>query len=148
MGRGQAAEAARRFNDAVRADADYGTSVLARAERIRAEAASNSVSIDEAARSFIAQLDGVITSGKKSDLEARIVSGELVRFVNGIVGTQPETWQTRVLRTEQVDATTMLADVAIQAKELGQERSGTALLVLSKASGFWKLAGIELFEVR
>lgn len=144
--KGQAADAARRFGDAVRAEADYATSVAARAERIRAE--SNTAPIDDSAKAFIAQLDTSIMSGKKVELESRIVSGELVRFVNGIVGTQPENWQTRVLRTEQVDANTLFADVTIQAKELGQERSGTALLVLSKSSGSWKLAGIELFEVR
>ena len=145
--RGEAAEAAKRFTEAVRAEADYATSILARAERIRAETAANSVPIDEGARAFISQLDAAIKAGKKAGLESLIVSGELVRFVSGIVGTQPETWQTRVLRTEQVDATTLLADVQIQARELGQERSGTALLVLSQSGG-WKLSGIELFEVR
>ena len=144
--KGQGADAARRFGDAVRAEADYATSLAARAERIRAEGAT--APLDETIKAFIAQLDSVILSGKKVELESRIVSGELVRFVGGIVGTQPEAWQTRVLRTEQVDATTALADVSIQAKELGQARAGTALLVLSKASGSWKLAGIELFEVR
>lgn len=144
--KGQAAHAARRFSEAVRADADYATSLLARAERIRVEGAA--APIDESAKAFISQLDAAIMSGKKVELESRIVSGELIRFVGGIVGTQPESWQTRLLRTEQVDANTLLADVAIQAKELGQERSGTALLVLSKATGGWKLAGIEFFEVR
>ena len=144
--RSQAAEAARRFGDAVRADADYATSLAARAERIRAE--GSSAPIDDSAKAFIAQLDSAILSGKKAELESRISSGELVRFIGGIVGTQPESWQTRVLRTEQVDTNTVLADVAIQAKELGQERAGTALLILTKASGGWKLAGIELFEVR
>jgi hypothetical protein len=146
--KGQAVEAARRFNDAVKAEADYATSVLARAERFKAEQANNTVPVDESARSFVSQLDSAILGGKKAELEARIVSGELVRFVGGIVGTQPEVWQTRLLRTEQVDANTLLADVAIQAKELGQDRTGSALLVLSKVGGSWKLAAIELFEVR
>lgn len=146
--KGQAVEAARRFNDAVRAEADYATSVLGRAERIKAELTNNTVPIDDSARTFITQLDSVVLAGKKADLEARIISGELVRFIGGIVGTQPEVWQTRVLRTELVDANTLLADVSIQAKELGQERAGTAVLVLAKTAGGWKLAGIELFEVR
>jgi tetratricopeptide (TPR) repeat protein len=144
----QTAEAVRRFSEAVRSEADYATSLMARAERIRAETGLNSLAIDDSAKAFVTQLDSAILSGKKAELESRIISGELVRFISGIVGTQPESWQTRVLRTEQVDATTLLADVAIQAKELGQERSGTAVLVLSKATGPWKLAAIELFEVR
>ncbi len=146
--KGQAVEAARRFNDASRAEADYATSVLARAERIKSEATNNTVPVDEAARSFIGQLDAAILGGKKAELETRIVSGELVRFIGGIVGTQPEIWKTRVLRTEQLDANTLLVDVSIQVKELGQERSGTAMLVLAKTAGSWKLWAIELFEVR
>ena len=82
------------------------------------------------------------------DLETRIVSGELVRFIGGIVGSQPEIWQTTVLRTEPLDSNLMAVDVSVNAKELGQERSGTAVLVLSRAGGGWKLTGIELFEVR
>jgi len=149
MRRGQPAEAARRFNDAVRTDAEYASSLAARAGRIRAESASNGAPpIDESVRAFIAQLDQAITGGKKAELEARVVPGELVRFVGGIVGTQPELWQTRVFRTEMLTANLAAADVSINAKELGREQSGTAVLVLSRAGNSWKLAGIELFEVR
>lgn len=147
--KGQAAEASKRFNDAVRADADYASSLFARGGRIRAEAATTSApAVDESVRTFIKQLDQAIVSGKKAELDAKINSGELVRFVNGIVGTQPEIWQTRVLRTEQLESNLMAVDVGINAKELGQERAGTAVFILSRASGGWKLAGIELFEVR
>jgi tetratricopeptide (TPR) repeat protein len=147
--KGQAVEAAKRFDDAVRADAEYASSLIARAGRIRAEAAAGSPpAVDNAVRAFIGQLDQAITSGKKVELDSRVVSGELVKFVGGIVGTQPEIWQTSLLRTELLDANLVAADVSINAKELGQVRSGTAVLILSRASGGWKLAGIELFEVR
>jgi len=147
--RGQAAEAARRFNEAVRADAEYASALAARAGRIKAESANSGTSpVDESARNFLAKFDQTITSGKKTDLESQVVSGELTRFVNGITGTRPEAWQTRVLRTEALDANLLAADVSIQTKRLGQEESGTALLVLSRTAGGWKLAGIELFEVR
>ncbi len=146
--RGQNAEAARRFNDAVRADAEYGASLAARAGRIKAEAAANTLPVDQTLRTFIGQLDQAITSGKQAELESRIVSGELVRFIGGVVGTQPEVWQTRVLRTEQLDLNTAAADVSLATKELGKEQSGTAVLIFSKASGSWRLLGIDLFEVR
>lgn len=146
--KGQAAEAAKRFNDAVRADAEYAASLAARAGRIKAETASNTLQVDGAVRAFIAQLDQAITSGKKAELESRIVSGELVRFIGGVVGTQPEIWQTRVLRTEQVDANLVTADVSLETKELGRQQSGTAVLILARVGGGWKLAGIDLFEVR
>ena len=71
-----------------------------------------------------------------------------MRFINGVVGTQPEIWQTRVLRTEQLDANLAAADVSLNTKELGREESGTAVLILARVGGGWKLAGIDLFEVR
>lgn len=145
--KGQAAEAAKRFNDAVRADGEYASSLLARAGRIRAETAANTLVVDAAIKTFAGQLDQAIVSGKKAELETRIVSGELVRFVNGVIGTQPEIWQTRVLRTEQLDGSLAAADVALTTKELGRERAGTAVLILSKVDGGWKLIGIDLFEV-
>jgi predicted negative regulator of RcsB-dependent stress response len=145
--KGQPAEAAKRFNEAVRADAEYASSLTARAGRIKAETAVNSLQVDGTVRAFIAQLDQAILSGKKTEIESRIVSGELVRFMNGVIGTQPEQWQTRVLRTEQLDANLVAADVSLETKELGQPRSGTAVLILTRASGSWKLLAIELFEV-
>jgi tetratricopeptide (TPR) repeat protein len=148
--RGQNAEAARRFNDGVRADGEYASQLTARAARIKAEAASanSAPPVDEAVKTFIGQLDHVITNGTKAELDARVVSGELVRFVGGIVGTKPEIWQTHVLRTEQLAENLVAADTDINAKELGKEQSGTAVLILARIGGAWKLAGIDLFEVR
>lgn len=145
--KGQPAEAAKRFNDAVRADAEYASSLAARAGRIKAETAANTLQVDPAVRAFITQLDQAIVSGKKTELDSRVVSGELVRFINGVVGTQPEIWQTRVLRTEQLDANLVAADVSLDTKELGRQRAGTAVLILARAGGSWKLVGIDLFEV-
>ena len=146
--KGQAAEAAKYFTDAVRADAEYASSLAARAGRIKAETAANNLQVDGSVRAFIAQLDQAITSGKKTELEARVVSGELVRFISGVVGTQPEIWQTRVLRTEQLDANLVAADVSLDTKELGRQQSGTAVLFLVRSGSGWKLLGIDLFEVR
>ena len=146
--KGQAAEAARRFNEAVRADAEYASSLTARASRIRAEIAANTLQVDPAIRSFVAQLDQSITAGKKVELEGRIMPGELVRFVSGVVGTQPEIWQTKVLRTEALDANLVAVDVSIDTKELGRLQAGTAVLLLARVGGSWKLQGIDLFEVR
>ena len=147
--KGQAAEAARRFNEAVRADADYASTLAARLGRIKAEAAANAAPApDESARAFIAQFDQAIKSGRKTELDALIVPGELTDFVRGIVGSQPESWQTRVLRTEQLDATRLAADVSINARQFGRDQSGTAVLVLRRIAGAWKLAAIDYFEVR
>jgi hypothetical protein len=77
-----------------------------------------------------------------------IVPGELGRFVRGIVGTQPEAWQTRVLRTEQLGGDRIAADVSLSTKQLGVEHSGTAVFILVRVGGSLKLNAIELFEVR
>jgi tetratricopeptide (TPR) repeat protein len=147
--KGQAAEAVRRFNDAVRAEADYASTLAARTARIKAEAAANSAAApDESARTFIAQLDQAIKSGRKAELDALTLPGELTTFVAGIVGSQPEVWTTRVVRTEQLDANRLAADVQITARQLGHDATGTAVLILNRVGTNWKLGGIEFFEVR
>ncbi len=147
--RGQAAQAARHFDEAVRADAEYATTLAARAGRIKAEAVAKTAPVpDESARSFLAQLDKTILTGRKADIEALILQGELTTFVKGVVGNQPEIWQTQVLRTQQLDATTLEADVSLNVRQLGRERSGTAVFILTRAGGGWKLAGIKYLEER
>jgi hypothetical protein len=147
MKRNQFAEAVKRFNDAVFASRDYPSSLAARAARIRAETAANSAPpIDESVRAFVAQLSQAVVTGKKAELESRIVSGELVRFINASIGT--EAWDSRVLRTEQLNADLIAADVSITARKLGKEGSGTAVLMVSRTPNGLKLSGIELFEVR
>lgn len=147
MKRNQPAEAVKRFNDAVAASRDYPSSLAARAARIRAEVAANSAPpVDETTRAFVAQLSQAVVSNKKAELESRIVSGELVRFINASIGT--EAWETKVVRTEQLNANLIAADVQIRASKLGTVGSGTAVLMLARTPAGWKLAGIELFEVR
>ncbi len=147
MKRNQAADAVKRFNDAVVASRDYPSSLAARAARIRAEAAANSAPpIDQNASTFITQLSQAVVSNKKAELESRIVPGELVRFINGSIGT--EAWETKVVRTEQLNANLIAADVQIRASKLGTVGTGTAVLLLARTPSGWKLSGIDLFEVR
>jgi hypothetical protein len=77
-----------------------------------------------------------------------MVPGELTRFVQQIVGTQPEAWTTRVLRTEQLDANRVAVDVAMSTRQLGVDHAGTAVFILARVGGGFKLNAIELFEVR
>jgi Tfp pilus assembly protein PilF len=147
MKRNQPAEAAKRFSDAVAASRDYPSSLAARAARIRAEAAANNAPpVDETARTFITQLSQAVVSNKKAELESRIVPGELTRFINASIGT--EAWDTKVVRTEQLNANLIAADVQIHASKLGTVGSGTAVLMLARTPAGWKLSSIELFEVR
>src|SRR5581483_8044536 len=122
--RGQAADASRNFTDAIRADAEYAATLNARAERIRAEGAT--APSDEAAKAFINKLDAAIRTGKQAEIVPLIMPGELSKFAQQIVGTQPEAWQTRVLRTEALDANRIAVDVALNSRQLGVDHSGTA----------------------
>jgi Tfp pilus assembly protein PilF len=147
MKRSQPAEAAKRFSDAVVASRAYPSSLAARLGRIRAEAAANNAPpVDETARAFITQLSQAVISNKKAELESRIISGELVKFINASIGT--EAWETKVVRTEQVNANLIAADVQIRLNKLGTAGSGTAVLMLARTPSGLKLSGIDLFEVR
>ena len=79
-------------------------------------------------------------------MEARIVSGELVKFINATVGT--EAWETKVVRTEQLNADLIAADVQIRLNKLGTVGTGTAVLLLTRTPAGLRLSGIDLFEVR
>jgi hypothetical protein len=145
MRRNQAADASRLLTDAVRADAEYASTLAARAERIRGEATP---AADQAVVQFVNQLDTAIRGGKQAEIGPLIMQGELGRFVKGIVGTQPEAWQTRVLRTEQLSGDRIAADVSLNTKQLGVEHSGTAVFIFARVGGSLKLDAIEFFEVR
>jgi hypothetical protein len=97
-------------------------------------------------QAFVTQLSQAVVSNKKAELESKIVSGELVKFVNASIGT--EAWETKVVRTEQLNADLIAADVQIRLNKLGTVGSGTAVLMLAKTPGGLKLSGIDLFEVR
>jgi tetratricopeptide (TPR) repeat protein len=147
--RGQAKDAARLFGEAARADAEYAASLNARAARIRAEAAAASTpAIDESVKAFVAQLDTAMRSGRQNDILSLVMPGELKRFVQQVVGTQPELWETRVLRTEALSANEVAVDVSMQTRQLGADHSGTAVFMLVRVGGAWKLNAIELFEVK
>ncbi|MBA2502399.1 MAG: hypothetical protein H0V27_05915 [Pyrinomonadaceae bacterium] len=147
--RNQAAEAVKRFDEAARADAEYASTLEARLKRIRAESlAASAPAIDESSKTFIASIDQAIRGGRKADLDRLITPGELVDFSKGIIGSQPQAWQTRVLRTEATSGNRLLADVEITARILDQDQKGTSVLVLTRVGGNWKLTDVQLFEVR
>lgn len=147
--RGQAGEAAKQFNDGVRADAEYASTLTARAGRIRAETSGTAAPpVDDSIRNFISQLDATIRTGRQAEIATMVVPGELIRFVQQIVGTQPEAWQTRVLRTEQLDANRVAVDVALNSRQLGVDHAGTAVYIVTRVGGALKLNAIEFFEVK
>jgi hypothetical protein len=146
--RGQTAEAIKRFDEAVRSEGLLAAVIAARQARLRAESSQSSPPIDESARAFFAQLDQAIKSGRKAEIEALIMPGELSTFASGIVGTQPELWQTHLLRTERQSGDRLVAEATINVRALGQEKTISAVLVLARAGADWKLVEIPIFEER
>ena len=148
--RGQPAEAVRRFTEAAQMGAGYAPTFAARAARLRADAAQGAPAppVEEPVRAAVAQLDAAIKAGRKTEIDALIAPGELSSFSRGIVGSQPESWQSRVLRTESLGGDRVAADVQISARVLGQDRNSTAVLVFTRAGGRLQLVEIPIFEER
>jgi hypothetical protein len=148
--RGQAADASRLLTEAVRAEGGYPPTLAARSARLRAESAqgASAPAVDESVRAFVAQLDAAIKGGRKTEIDSMIAPGELVNFEKGIIGSQPDLWQTKVLRTESLGGDRIAADVQLTTRALGRDQSGTAVFVFTRASGRLLLTEIPIFEVR
>lgn len=148
MRRNRAAEAAKHFGTAVDVDAEYASTLNARAARIRAESAASAPPVDEQVKAAAQRLDAAILTGKSSEIEPLVVAGELRRFTRGLVTTQPAIWQTRVLRTESAGPNRTVADVALTVRAGGRDQTGTAVFVFARTPAGWKLADVQFFEVR
>ncbi len=101
----QNAQAAKFFEDAIKADAEYGATLAARNGRNKT---NNAAAIDESVKSFFAQFDKAAVSGRKADVDALILSGEIPRFSGGIAGAQQ--WQTKILQVDKIDANNVLVE--------------------------------------
>lgn len=140
----QNSSAAKFFDDAVRADADYGATLAARQGRIKANA---SAATDESIKNFFAQFDKAAISGSKTNLDALIIAGEIPRFSGGIAGAQE--WQTKILQIDKTDSNNALVETTLNIKLLNKNaESGTAVFRLTRVGINWKLTGVEIFEVR
>jgi len=142
---GNKAQAAKFFEEAIKTNAEYGAVLTARQERNKT---SGAAAIDQSVKDFFVQFDKAAISGRKADVDAMIVSGEIPKFAGGIAG-QAEQWQTKVLQVDKIDANNVLAEVNLTTKFLSKNNeSGTAVFRLSKIGNNWKLSGVEIFEVR
>jgi hypothetical protein len=146
--RNRPADAVKLFDAAARAEAEYASTLAARAARIRAEAAAGAPPVDEQIKAAVAGLDAAIKSGHRTEIEAQIVGGELTGFAKGLSGIPPEAWQTRVVRTEQLDPNRVAADVLLSTRVTGRSSEGPAVYVFARTPAGWKLAEIPIFEVR
>ena len=142
---GNTAQAAKFFEEAIKTNAEYGAILTARQERNKINGVA---AVDQSIKDFFVQFDKAAISGRKADVDAMIVSGEIPKFAGGIAG-QAEQWQTKVLQVDKIDANNALAEVSLTTKFLNKNNeSGTAVFRLSKIGNNWKLSGVEIFEVR
>jgi tetratricopeptide (TPR) repeat protein len=142
---GQSAQAAQFARAAIEADAEYGASLAARTLRNKANTSS---AVDESVKAFFAQFDRAAASNRKAELEALVVPGEVGKFAAGIAG-QTQQWNTRVLHADPLDSNTILVETAMSIRLLNREtETGMAVFRLARAGSGWKLAAVDIFEVR
>ncbi len=132
------------FNNAIKADAEYGATLTAR--RGRAELSGNSA-VDSEILDLFKGFDAAVKSNTKARISTFIVPGEVSRFASGLIG-QVQNWNTTVSRVDQIDSENILVETSLSVRLLGRnDESGLAVFRLSKVAGRWKLSGVEIFEV-
>ena len=141
----QNAKAKTYFNEAIKADGDYGATLLARSGR---NDAKGSTDINESIKTFFDQFDKAAISNSKSAVDALVAPGEVNRFANGISG-QAQIWNTQITQVDMIDTNTALVEAKLNIRLINkEEESGTAVFKISKFGNNWKLSGVEMFEVR
>ena len=139
----QTAAANKFFEETIKADAEYGATLLARQKRSGAAS-----SIDESIKGFFAQFDKAAASNRKAELETLIAPGEVSRFAAGIAG-QTEQWTTQISNVDKLDANNVLVEAKLNIKLLNrQPESGLAVYRLNKSASGWKISNVEMFEVK
>ena len=142
---GQIAQAVKFAGDAIRADAEYGASLAARAIRNRLNAASPA---DESVKAFFAQFDRAAISNRKAELDAMAVSGDVTKFTSGISGQAVE-WKSQVLHVDRIDANNVWVEAILSIKLLNREpETGPAVFRLARIGSGWRLSSVDIFEVR
>jgi hypothetical protein len=130
---------------AIITDADYGASLAARNLRNRIGGAGAN---DQSIKTFFADFDRAATANRKADVDALVMPGEVTRFAAGVAGST-EQWQTQIRAVDRLDANTVLVEANMSIKLLNKDsESGMAVYRLIRSGTNWKLAAVEIFEVR
>ena len=141
----QTAQALKFAEEAIRADSEYGASLAARTLRNKISASS---AVPDDVKAFFTNFDRAATSNRKSELDALAIPGEAARFVSGITGQATE-WKTVPTHVDRLDPNTLLVETQTSVQLLSrQPESGMAVYRLAKTPSGWKLANVEIFEVR
>jgi len=142
---GQNAQAIKYAEAAIQSDAEYGASLAARNLRNRLNATTT---IDADVKDYFARFDKAAVSNHKAEVDALVLPGEVTRFTGSVSGST-EQWQTQVKQVDKLDASTILVETALTVKLLNRDvQSGMAVFRLIRTSEGWKLASVDMFEVR
>ena len=141
---GQNDQATRLAVEALRADAEYGASLAARNIRNRAGGKTTEPSV----AAFFDQWDKAAAANQKAQLDALVLPGEAARFSGGVAG-QTAQWKTDIAHVDMIDPNTALVEANLSIKLLNRDpESGMAVFRLQRSGGSWKLASVDVFEVR
>ena len=141
----QNAQAIQYYNDAIKADAEYGATLAARQGKNKANAPLIN---DESIKAFFAQFDKSAISGRKADVDALVLTGEIPKFSGGI-GGQAQEWTTKIVQIEKPDVNHAVVETNLNIRLINKNpESGTAVYRLTLVGGNWKLSGVDVFEVR
>ena len=142
---GQTAAALKFAEAVILNDADYGASLAVRNLRNKIGGTS---STDQSIKTFFADFDKAATANRKADVDALVMPGEVTKFAGGVAGST-ELWQTQIRAIDRLDANTALVEASMTIKLLNKDaESGMAVYRLIKAGSGWKLAAVDMFEVR
>jgi hypothetical protein len=141
----QNAQAAKYAEAAIQADAEYGASLAARNMRNRA---GGTTTIDADIKDFFARFDKAAVSNRKAEVDPLVLSGEVGRFASSIAGSAQQ-WMTQIKQVDKLDSSTALVETNLTIQLLNREaESGLAVFRLVKTGAGWKLAAVDMFEVR
>lgn len=141
----QTAQAVQFYNEAIKADAEYGATLAARQGKGKAKVPLNN---DESIKAFFAQFDKAAISGRKSDLDAMVLAGEIPRFSGGISG-QAQEWTTQIVQIDKLSPTSVIVETSLNIRLLNKTpETGTAVYRLTLIGNNWRLSGVDMFEVR
>ena len=142
----QNAPAIQYFNEAIRADGEFGATLAARQGKVKANAPLNN---DESLKAFFAQFDKAAVSTRKADLDALILTGETPKIFTGGIAGQAQEWTTRIVQIEKIDPAHAVVEANLSIRMINKEpESGTAVYRLTLVGNNWKLSGVDVFEVR
>ncbi len=144
--RGNQRETAQRFIEAaIAADSEYGATLAARNLRSKIGTAAP---VDESVKAFFVDFDRAASSNRKANVDQLVMPGEVTRFAAGVSGST-ESWRTQIRHVDRIDANTVLVEANMTVKLLNKTaETGLAVYRLVKLGNTWKLAAVEMFEVR